>query len=235
MERGGGGPIVDPEGEVPEDLNPDHIAYIQGYPGNVVRPEANVTREEVAAIFFRLLKPNYRDSIRSTASVFTDVVAGRWSAKHVGTLTNGDILEGYPDGSFRPETPITRAELATIASRFDDLEPAIGELFTDTSGHWAEKYINSAQAKGWIEGYPDGSFKPDQYITRAELVTLVNNVLQRRVHKADILPDVKQFSDLDEDKWYYEALQEAINSHLYTRMSDGYEKWTEIHFPTIEM
>ncbi|NLC87043.1 MAG: S-layer homology domain-containing protein, partial [Bacteroidales bacterium] len=229
------GPIIIPEEEVPAGLIPDHIAYITGYPENIVKPESNITREEVAAVFFRLLEPTYKETIRAATSDFFDVGSSRWSTKHIGTLATGNILEGYLDGSFRPGNPITRAELAVIASKFDNLVPTTSSLFTDTTGHWAERYINSAQMKGWVTGYPDGTFKPDQLITRAEFVTLVNNVLQRRVHTENILPEARQFPDLVKGKWYYEAMQEAINSHLYERMEDTYEKWTEIYWPIIEM
>ena len=144
-------------------------------------------------------------------------------------MAKGGIIEGYEDGSFRAGNFITRAELATIASRFDNLSPFEANSFSDISGHWANKYINSASAKGWVNGYPDGSFKPDQYITRAEFVTLVNNVLERRVHKEDILAESRKFPDLKETKWYYEAMQESINSHHYKRMDDSYEEWIDIY------
>ena len=230
---GGGTTIIDEL--VPLALITDHIEYIQGYPENVVKPEGLVTREEVAAVFFRLLEPDYREILRATESDFRDMSKTRWSGKHVGTLVNGSIIQGYPDGTFKPGNPITRAELAAIASRFDDLQPTTASIFSDIKGHWAEKYINSAQEKGWVNGYPDGTFKPQQYITRAEFVTLVNNVLQRRVHKADILPDAKTFPDLKEAMWYYEAMMEAINPHLYNRLEDGYEEWIEIYEFETEM
>ena len=129
----------------------------------------------------------------------------------------------------------TRAELATIASRFDNLSPFESNSFSDVDGHWANKYINSSAKKGWVNGYPDGSFKPDQYITRAEFVTLVNNVLERRVHKENILENARAFPDLLESKWYYEAMQEAINSHLYIRLEDTVEQWEEIVYPQVDM
>ena len=201
----------------------------------MVRPEGNVTREEVAAVFFRLLDPTYKETIRMGKSNFNDVEATRWSTKHIGTLVNGTIITGYPDGTFKPGNFITRAELATIAARFDDLIPTTGSIFTDINDHWAKEYINSSVEKGWVNGYPDGTFKPNQYITRAEFVTLVNNVLQRRVHTENILPEAKQFPDLVKGKWYYEAMQESINSHLYERMEDNFEIWTEIYQPIIEM
>ncbi|NLN77277.1 MAG: S-layer homology domain-containing protein, partial [Armatimonadetes bacterium] len=151
------------------------------------------------------------------------------------TLANGNIISGYPDGTFRPGNYITRAEIATIASKFDKLTPLEVNMFSDVSGHWAEEFINSAAQKGWVTGYPDGTFKPDQYITRAEFVTLVNNVLERRVKSEDILPEARQFPDLDKDAWYYEAMQEAINSHHYIRKPDTYEEWTEIYYPDLDM
>ncbi|QOX63376.1 S-layer homology domain-containing protein [Anoxybacterium hadale] len=213
----------------------DHYAYIQGYPDETVRPQGNITREEVAAVFFRLLDPTYRETIRTTEEDYSDVAESRWSVKHIGTLSNGQVLTGYADGSFRPGAFMTKAELATVASRFDALSEPGDVKFSDVSGHWAEKYILSAAAKGWVKGYEDGTFKPDQYITRAEFVTLVNNVLERSVQEENILPDAIQFKDLQKGKWYYEAMQEAINSHNYERAADGFEKWTEIFYPVNEM
>ncbi len=233
---GGGGDkeiIVPPE---PPALEKDeHFAYIIGYPDNTVRPQGNITREEVAAVFYRLLESSTRDRLKVTVSDFPDVEANRWSSYHIATLANGNIILGYPDGTFRPGNYITRAEIATIASKFDKLTPLEIDMFSDVSGHWAEELINSAAQKGWVTGYPDGTFKPDQYITRAEFVTLVNNVLERRVKAEDILPEARQFPDLDKDAWYYEAMQEAINSHDYIRKPDGYEEWTEIYYPDLDM
>ena len=213
----------------------DHYAYIQGYPDDTVRPQGNITREEVAAVFFRLLDPAYRETIRTTDENFSDVAESRWSAKHIGTLSNGQILTGYQDGNFKPGAYMTKAELAAVASRFDNLSTPGAITFSDVSGHWAEKYILSAAEKGWVKGYEDGTFKPDQYVTRAEFVTLVNNVLNRKVHTENILSDALQFPDLEKGKWYYEAMQEAINSHNYDRAEDSYEVWTEIYYPVIEM
>ena len=213
----------------------DHIQYIQGYPDNTVRPEGLITREEVATAFYRLLDENYRLSIFTLIEDFPDIESDRWSVKHIATLANGSITNGYPDGSYKPDNYITRAELATIASKFDKLTLVDSNLFSDIEGHWASKYINSAALKGWVNGYPDGTFKPDQCITRAEFVTLVNNVLERRVHKGDILPEARAFPDLPEDAWYYEAMQEAINSHTYNRLEDSYEEWLEIYYPVLDM
>jgi hypothetical protein len=213
----------------------DHIAYIQGYPDNSVKPEGYVTREEAAAVFFRLLDPAYRSSILNTNNIFGDVDANRWSSKYIATLSEGQILLGYPDGSFKPGNYITRAELATIAAKFDDSSTPDTGKFTDVSGSWAEKFINSAAQKGWVNGYPDGSFKPDRYITRAEFATLVNNVLDRKVHTENVLDGVKEFPDLIKGKWYFEEINEAVNSHHYERLPDGFEKWIDIYNPGVEM
>lgn len=213
----------------------DHFQYIQGYPDNTVRPEGLITREEVAAVFYRLLDPGYRISILTENENFSDISNNRWSIKHIATLANGKIIEGYPDGSFKPGNSITRAELAAIASRFDNLSTLQGNSFIDIEEHWAIDYINSSAAKGWVKGYPDGSFKPDQYITRAEFVTLVNNVLGRKVHKDNILENIKVFPDLREDMWYYEAMVEAINSHINSWDEDLNEVWIEIIYPTLDL
>lgn len=213
----------------------DHLQYIYGYPDNTVRPDGLITREEVAVVFYRLLEPNYRASILIGEKNFSDIDTNRWSVKHIATLSNGNIIEGYPDGNFKPKNSITRAELATIASKFDNLTYAETNSFSDIDGHWAIKYINSAVIKGWVKGYPDGTFRPDEYITRAEFVTLVNNVLGRRIHKENILEGIKVFPDLIDSMWYYEAMVEATNSHLYMRSEDSSELWTEIIYPDLDL
>ena len=208
---GGSGVVIIPDEELPQGFSQNKIAYIEGYPEGDVRPLGNVTRAEVAAVFFRLLEPKYRDSILTLDADFPDMDGSEWASKYIGTLVKGGLLIGYPDMTFKPRSPITRAELVFIASKFDKLAPTEKKILSDISGHWAEESINSANAKGWVTGYPDGTFKPDQYITRAELVTLVNKVLDRDVKKDDILQDGKQFPDLLGTEWYYEAMQEAIN------------------------
>lgn len=223
------------DAKIPAGFIPDHIAYIQGYPDNTIRPEGNVTREEVAAALFRLLDPTYRDTIQTTSSTFSDIERTRWSVEHIGTLSTGKIIEGYPDGTFKPSNYITRAELAAMASRFDKLSSSDTNKFSDIDGNWAAEYINSAAQKGWITGYSDGTFKPDQYVSRAEFVTFVNNALNRKVNAENILSDAKQFSDLKKGTWYYEAIQEAANSHLYETSTDKIEKWTKIYTSTDEM
>ncbi len=229
--------VVIKDNEIPvAELNKkDHFQYIQGYPDDTVRPEGLITREEVAAVFYRLLDPGYRLTILTDKENFIDVDSGRWSLKHIATLSNGNIIEGYPDGSFKPGNPITRAELAAIASKFDKLSAVQENSFTDIEGHWAIEYINSAAAKGWVKGYPDGTFKPDQYITRAEFVTLVNNVLGRKVHKDNILEGAKVFPDLLENMWYYEAMMEAINSHTHKMDENMSESWIEIIYPSLDL
>lgn len=159
----------------------DHFQYIQGYPDNTVRPEGLITREEVAMVFFRLLTSQYRDSIRTSSHTFQDVKAGRWSEEPIATLSKANIVQGYEDGTFRPGNNITRAELATIASRFDKLSPITNSKFSDIENHWAKEFINSASEKGWVNGYEDGTFRPNKYMTRAEFVSLVNNVLKREL------------------------------------------------------
>ncbi len=214
----------------------DHFQYIAGYPDNTLRPDGSITREEVAAVFYRLLTSNYRNSIKTRSHNFKDVKAGRWSEQSVATLTSAKIIVGYEDGSFKPGNPITRAELAAIASRFDQLAPLTSNRFSDINNHWASQVINSAAEKGWVNGYEDGTFRPNKYMTRAEFVALVNNVLNRGVKKENILPEAKQFPDLLESKWYYESMQEAINSHHYTREKDTDDEiWTEIYFPKVDM
>lgn len=216
----------------------NHIQYIQGYPDNTVRPESDISREEVAAVFFRLLDSDYREDIRTSSHDFNDFSKGRWSSKHIGTIVNAGIMTGYEDGSFRPKDAVTRGELAAVISRFENLEPSGKDKFNDIANHWARDYINSAAEKGWIKGYEDGSFRPDQSITRAEFVTMVNNLLNRKVRKDKLLDNLKSYRDLkDEDKWYYTALREALHSHDYEdkRLEDGSEIWTELTNPTIEM
>lgn len=220
----------------------DHFAYLTGYSDGTVKAKNYLTREEVAAVFFRLLDKQYREEIRSTESNFSDVNASRWSNKHISTLAKSKIISGYTDGTFKPGMKITRAELAAIASRFDKLEANEDHKFSDIKGHWAEKYIASAVKKGWVSGYEDGSFKPDQHITRAEFVVFVNNVLNRHVKIEDILAGAKEFGDLkDKSSWYYCPMKAATNSYLFKEEIEDkahslkYQKWTELISAAIEM
>ena len=224
-------------GDKPELERGDHYAYIVGYEDETVRPQNNITRAEVATIFFRLLTQDSREEYFTTENSFSDVSADDWYSNTVSTLVNAGIIVGYEDGTFRPNAPITRAELAAIASRFDDLSGGTSD-FSDISGHWAEDAINSAYDKGWVGGYPDGTFRPDQYITRAEVMSLVNRVLDREVDEDGMLDDMVTWIDNVPGAWYYEAVQEATNSHDYDREEGEVEDWTNINeapdWPAIE-
>ena len=218
------------EAPVDDGLNrEDHYAYIAGYEDGTVRPDGNITRAEVATIFFRLMTDEYRETCWSTSSGFTDVAVGNWYNNAISTTANAGWVSGYPDGTFRPDAYITRAEFATIAARF--LSDVYGgtSMFTDISGHWAEDYINRAAAAGWINGYADGTFRPNAYITRAEAVTLINRMLDRAPDANHLLADMVRWPDNPETAWYYADIQEATNSHDYTRAGTGnYEVWTEL-------
>lgn len=222
------GPVVPP---TPELERGDHYAYIVGYEDDTIRPQNNITRAEVATIFFRLLTDESREAYFTTDCDFTDVNGSAWYANTVATLSNAGILAGYPDGSFRPNDPITRAEFAAIATRFDDLAAA-DSTFTDIDGHWAEDAINAAYGAGWVGGYPDGTFRPNNNITRAEVMSLVNRVLDREVDEDGMLDDMLTWVDNEPGTWYYEAVQEATNSHDYEREdADSVETWTQINEP----
>lgn len=205
----------------------DHFAYVSGYPDGTVRPEANITREETAMMFYRLLTEAYRANVASKTNNFDDVAAERWSNDAISTLVNAGILSGYPDGNFNPDAAITRAEFATLVTRFVGIDETATHSFTDLSGHWAEKYVATAVKLGWIAGYDDGTFRPDGKITRAEAMTLVNRILYRYVNGAGQHNDAVKWPDNTEAKWYYFAVQEATNTHDYNRQDDGvYENWT---------
>lgn len=205
----------------------EHYAYIIGYPDETVRPERNITREEATMIFYRLLRDEVRDSIFTLENNFSDILTERWSNSAISTMANGGYVTGRPGGEFDPEASITRAEFATLAVRFGSLMDTDGVSFTDISGHWAEQYILKAAKAGWIKGYPDGSFHPDAKITRAEAMTLVNNVLMRHVNAEGLHADTRIWIDMKGDEWFYYIVLEATNSHDFTRQADGYnETWT---------
>lgn len=208
----------------------DHFAYVIGYPDGTVKPQSNITREEVSTIFYRLLREDKRISIVSDSNSFTDVEKDRWSNKAISSLANGGYINGYEDGSFRPSMNITRAEFAAMATRYAQLTTVGEHEFTDTVGHWAEEYIDRAANAGWIEGYEDGSFGPEKYITRAEAMTIINRMLTRYVDAEGLHADTKYWSDMNENDWYYYNVLEATNSHNYTRREDGkLETWTQIN------
>ncbi|WP_312814551.1 S-layer homology domain-containing protein, partial [Sedimentibacter sp.] len=218
--------IEDPEIPLADLDKVDHFAYVIGYPDGEVKPMGKITREEVAMIFYRLLTDDSRDEWLSDVNPFTDLSGHDWSNRAISTLYNAGIIKGYPNGTFKPSDPISRAEFATIAAKFDELELQDTTKFTDIFGHWAEKYITSSEIKGWVKGYPDLTFKPEQDITRAEAMTLINNVLERAVPAENIHPDAIFWPDMTSDDWYYEAVMEATNSHDYIYEEDGDELWT---------
>lgn len=216
--------------DVPETLNSDnHFAYIVGYEDGLVRPNADITRAEVAAIFFRLLKDDVRDSNLTAENAFNDVAFGLWHNKSISTMANIGILKGRTADTFVPNAPITRAEFAAICSRFDQSNVEIKSDFNDISGHWAEKEIRRAASLGWIKGYADGSFKPDQNITRAEAASMINRMLHRLPETVDDLLDgMVQWSDNQPSDWYYINMQEATNSHDFNQKGEIHEHWTKL-------
>ena len=226
-------PTVDiPDNDVPTGLNgKDHYAYIIGYGNNDVRPQNNITRAEVATIFFRLLTDETRTANMTKSNGYNDVKDGDWFCCAVSTLSKMGIIKGYEDGSFKPNDPISRAEFAAIAARFDPDGDKTPATFADVSSHWAKDEISIAANHGWIKGYENGSFKPDQKITRAETMTLVNRVLNRLPEtKDDLHKDMKTWVDnMDETAWYYLAVQEATNSHYFkNKTSTKFEQWTDL-------
>ncbi|MEC0241228.1 MucBP domain-containing protein [Paenibacillus dokdonensis] len=222
-------PVVAPLPPAPPKLETDnHYNYINGYPDGTIKPENNISREEVAAIFYRLMDDATRSDYIKNISSYKDVEKTRWSNKNIATMENAGIITGYPDGTFKPGRQITRAEFAAIASRFDDLDQQVNTSFSDIKGHWAEKYIVSAANKGWIKGYPDGKFKPDQYITRAEAMAFINSVLNRKVTVEGIHENAKTWPDNTQNKWYYTDVLEATNNHEYSRNTDETETWEQV-------
>lgn len=225
-----------PTVEIPDDdalgLNTtDHFAYIVGYGNGEVRPQNNITRAEVATIFFRLLTDDVRAENLTKTNRYSDVAATSWYNTAVSTLSSMGIITGYPDGTFRPNAAITRAEFAAIAARFDNDGDKTAAKFSDIATHWAKDEISIAYNNGWITGYPDGTFGPQRDITRAETMTLVNRVLNRQPETEDnLLPNMTVWTDNANPKaWYYLAVQEATNSHYYEfKTNSQYEKWTEL-------
>ena len=208
----------------------DHFAYVIGYPDGTVHPNGQITRAEVATIFFRLLRDEVRDGAFTTYNSYSDVAYGKWYNNPISTMSALGIITGYPDGTFKPNKPITRAEFAAIAARFDETQSGKSATFSDVIGHWAAKEIGIAYYNDWIKGYPDGTFKPDQNITRAEAMTLINRVLERKPESpADLLTNMNKWTDnMDTSKWYYLDVQEATNSHGYTRKTFNYELWRQM-------
>ena len=222
-------PVVPPK--TPDKLNADdHFAYVIGYPDGGVHPHATITRAETATIFFRLLTEKTRKDNLTKYHSFRDVPQGAWYNAAVATMAKLKIITGYPDGTFQPGAPVTRAEFAAIAARFDEKSARTTASFRDIYGHWAERYISRSAELGWIRGYTDNTFRPDQSITRAEAMALINRVLNRNPEsKDDLLRSMNIFNDnLDTAKWYYLDVQEAANSHDFIRKANGYEMWKKL-------
>ena len=215
---------------VPEWLNgDDHFAYVIGYTDGTVRPRAQIARSEVAAIFFRLLKPEIREEYLTDINPFDDVDEEDWYSKAVSTLYALDIFKGRTSTDFVPDAPITRAEFAVICARFDTGRTDGDSEFTDIAGHWAEAEIERAASLGWVQGDPAGRFHPDAFITRAEAMTMINRVLNRLPEdEDDLLDGMNVWPDNKPGDWYYLAVQEATNSHDFTRKGDVHEHWTKM-------
>ena len=217
--------------KTPSMLNgKDHFAYIVGYPDKTVHPQSSITRAEVATIFFRLLTEETRTANATKTNNYADVSSDKWYNQAVSTLSAMGIIKGDSRGNFNPNAPITRAEFAAIAARFDKTEDVAAASFGDVAMHWAKPEISVAANNGWINGYTDGTFHPDSKITRAEAMAMINRVLQRLPEsKADLLDGMIQWSDnADTSKWYYLAVQEATNSHYYELKANQHEKWTKL-------
>ncbi|SHH66133.1 conserved repeat domain-containing protein/fimbrial isopeptide formation D2 domain-containing protein [Anaerosphaera aminiphila DSM 21120] len=205
-----------------------HIAYLNGYPDNTIRPQGSITRAEVATIFARLKVGEA--NIPSGTTNYSDVNSSDWYTKYIVFVTDNNIMEGYGDGSFKPNDKITRAEFTAVVASYSSLVN-VESSFEDVSGHWAEKYIGAVTSKGWINGYPDGTFKSEKDISREEVATMVNKMLDRKVDK-DGLNNlvIKNFTDLDENSWSYFDMIEASNSHKLVRrtLGDIMENWKEL-------
>ena len=208
---------------IPEMLNgEDHYAYLLGYEDGTVRPNGSISRAEVATVLFRLLKDDVRAQNLTEDNAYSDVSGTAWYAAAVSTLSKMGVISGYPDGTFRPNAPITRAEFAAMIARFDETAKSADTPFTDISGHWAENAIGKAYGNGWVEGSSKTVFCPESNLTRAETATLLNRVLHRLPEKeSDLLANQIVWPDNPETFWGYLAIQEATNSHEYERKADG--------------
>ena len=215
---------------VPDKLNgDDHFAYVIGYPDGKVHPEGNISRAETATIFFRLLKSDIRDGNLTADNEFSDVSDGQWHNKAVSTMAKLGIVKGRRADRFDPDASITRAEFAAICARFNTKPVENSGSFSDISGHWAENEIERAAAFGWISGYPDGTFRPDARITRAEAMTMINRVLCRMPQsESDLLDSMVTWPDNKPSDWHYLAVQEATNSHDFNRQGEVGESWTKL-------
>lgn len=232
---GGGGETIIPDDDVPlADLNEtDHYAYIIGGKDGLAHPQDQITRGEVATIYFRMLTDESRNELWSQSNPYTDVQPDTWCNAAVSTMTRAGVIEGFSDGTFRPYAPITRAQFAAIAVRFFEVVYSGDDKFSDIEDHWARDYINKAAEAAIINGYSDGTFRPNQNITRAQAMAIFNRVLGRAPDKDHMLPGMTTWPDnMDKNAWYYADVQEATNSHDYEIQTDSegnaYEVWTSI-------
>lgn len=210
------------------DLNSaDHIAYVHGYDDGTVRPNANITRAATAAMLYRLLTPERRAEIYSTSNSFSDVTAADWCNEAVSTMTRGGYIGGFKDGTFGGSRSITRAQFVAILVRFVGVDDSTCSFTDVPTSHWAYEYIATATANNWIGGYKDGSFKPDQLITRAQAMAIINRVLNRGVDENSELLNCRIWPDISEEDWYYYEVIEATNGHEYTGSRPS-ENWTKL-------
>ena len=232
---GAGGSVRDASVESIIPFNPAHHAYMVGDANGMIRPNASITRAEVATIFFRLVTDDYRAQMWTQQNSFADVQMNHWFNNAVSTMANAGVLTGMPDGTFQPQRAITRAEFAVVMARFFEGLPMEGaNMFPDIEGHWAAAEINAAARMGWITGFPNGNFAPNQAITRAEAAALINRILGRLPRTvSDLLPGMTTWADnANTNAWYYLYIQEASNSNEFVMQADGIHKtWTALLNP----
>jgi hypothetical protein len=215
-----------------------HNWYIRGYPDNTLQPEGSLTRAETAMLFYRLIENEGKEDAPPRA-VFSDAEPAAWYDKGLTLLHGYGVVAGYPDGTYRPEKPVTRAEIAKIACMFDEADEDAENPFPDVpENHWAAPYIASAAQKGWVQGDEDGRFRPDSDVTRAEMATLIDNALNRHIKKEDIPDGVHRWNDLEPAYWAYADLMEAAHTHSYERVAAAaaqsvvapgqYEIWIDV-------
>ena len=208
----------------------DHFAFLVGYTGGTFGPERNMTRAEVTTMFARLLTEQI-EADKTYSNTFSDVPKGYWAANYIGYMQQFGIITGYSDGSFRPDAPVTRAEFAAIASRFEKLTEGSKSFADVPDTYWAARYINFAATRGWVTGYSDGTFKPENTITRAEVAAVTCRLLERSADQTYIrshLKELRTFSDVTESHWAYWYAMEAANGHDYTK-SGGSENWSRTY------
>jgi len=211
-------------------FSPYHTAFLIGRPSGNIYPDANITRAEVAAVFLRLLNDDTRIEMWSRTNSFSDVNSHQWFNNEVSTMTNMGVLRGLPDGTFAPGRDITRAEVAAIVARFFEADDPGQSTFTDISGHWAEDYINLVAYFGWVNGYADGTFRPNQSITRAQFTAIITRMLDRVPDSIDALMDGRTHwpDKTNQNAWYYLYMQEASHSTEFERLPNGNLVWTAI-------